>query len=717
MVRAEWLNLNGAWDFAETDDAETSEQFLTTAAWPDQIIVPFCRESKLSGLERVGFVKNVWYRRNFNVPADWKSPRVLLHVGACDWKTRVWVNGQLVGQHKGGSAPFAFDITRALKKDGNTVIVHAFDDTASGLQATGKQSHELKSNGCVYTRTTGIWQTVWLEGVGETFIKDYFVTPDITEGKVSLRVDVSGPQDGVRIAATAFANGKEVGSGVCSAEGRAGELVIALSEKRLWSLDDPFLYDLKLKVTRGDQVLDTLDSYFGLRGVSIEGAAYLINGKPVFQRLVLDQGFYPDGIWTAPTEEALKHDIELSKAAGFNGARFHQKVFEPRSLYWADKLGYLVWGEFNSWGPNIGKPGVDLPIVNEWTEVVRRDRNHPCIIGWCPFNETDANVGEIQNTIVNATREIDPTRPVLDTSGYVHSLADPEVLDTHDYDQDPETFRQRYMNMLGGCSLPPQYVRGAPTAFVPYFVSEYGGIGWNIEKGWGYGNIPKTLDEFYQRYEGLTNALLDNPHMFGFCYTQLTNIEQEQNGIYLYDRTPKFDIERIRAINARAAAYESAPPLKAQEPVAWKVVLGAFPDAALAHPWRYTVKDPGDAWTQPGFDDGAWKTGLGGFGEKKGWEAKTRTKWDTSDIWLRQQFEFDGTNFEKAMLAAHYDNGTEVYVNGKPVWSGTGWNDNYAGFEITDALKQALQKGANTIAVHCHQDSGGQFIDVALLVR
>lgn len=549
MVRAEWLNLNGTWEFAETDDAKDTSWTAADKAFPDKIVVPFCRESKLSGLARKGFVKNVWYRRTFQKPADWKSDRVRLHIGACDWRTTVWVNGQKVGTHTGGSTAFCFDITDRLKSGDNTVVVHAFDDTRSHIQALGKQSDRLESHGCCYTRTTGIWQTVWLEGVGSAYVSDVRVEPDLKNSRVVLQAEVAGPCDGLTLRATALADGKAVGTADVPADWRNNRLVLNLSEKRPWAIETPFLYDLKLELLKDGRPVDAVNSYFGLREVTIRGAAILINGKPVFQRTVLDQGFYPEGIWTAPTDEALRGDIKLSQAAGFNGARLHQKVFEPRFLYWADKLGYIVWGEFPCWGLNYRNAECNLPVIDEWTEILRRDRNHPAIIGWCPFNETPPEAGPLQKIVFDVTQAVDPSRPVIESSGYFHGVPKPDALDAHDYDQNPASFKSRW---------DAAFKKGAS---VPFFVSEYGGIGWNIKGGWGYGNTPKTLDEFYARFQGLTDTQLDNPYLFGYCYTQLTDIEQEQNGIYTYERKPKFDIERLRKIQTREAAYEKNPPV------------------------------------------------------------------------------------------------------------------------------------------------------------
>ncbi len=754
--RTEWLNLNGQWEFAETDDT-TDQGYLGDKPYPDKIIVPFCRESKLSGLARTGFVKNVWYRRTFEMPKTWRSPRTLLHIGACDYETSVWLNGKLLGKHVGSSEPITFEITKQLQLGRNTIVVHAFDDTRSGLQPTGKQAHSEHSEGCMYTRTTGIWQTVWLEGVGSSYIKDFHIEPDAANSRIVIRAEVDGPCQGLRLRASASAGKELVGQAEVPADWRNGMMVINLSEKHLWSPEKPFLYTLKLELlgsagrlpANQDMVLapqqadysrtpsarirrsgiagklpalhpmDYVHSYFGLRSVSIDGNVIKINGKPVFQRLILDQGFYPDGIWTAPTDEALAHDIELSQAVGYNGARLHQKVFEPRYLYWADKMGYLVWGEFCSWGANYADPKINPPFVNEWVEILKRDRNHPSIIGWCPLNETWAAAGELQNTLVAITRGMDPSRPILDTSGYVHSLADPEVLDMHDYDQNPESFKMRYNdNFAPNTILPARYGGNEVRANVPFMVSEFGGIGWVTAGGWGYGNAPKDKEEFYARYKGLVDALLDSPYQFGFCYTQLTDVEQEQNGLYTYQRVPKFDVKRIHDTTARKAAIEKGiKPVIATMPAAnWRVVIGAVVDKDQAKEWKYAFQQPAGDWLKPGFDDSSWQKGLAGFGLKGGWEWATKTSWATPDIWLRQEFDYDGKPFDQAMLVIHYDNATEVYVNGKRIWHGTSWNDRYAGFDVMQRLKPVLVPGRNTIAVHTHQDAGGQFIDLALLL-
>jgi hypothetical protein len=721
LFRANWVTLNGEWQFEIDQKGDGEARGLISGKKLDsKISVPFCPESKLSGVGHYGLMRNVWYRRSLEIPESMKAKRIRLHFGGVDYQAWVWLNGHLVGSHIGGNVSFNFDITPYLRDGANELVLRAFDDTASGHQPTGKQTHTV-SEGCVYTRTTGIWQPVWLEAVGNSFVESFSLVADPDRGRVLIEAAVNGDTAGLTLATEAFADGKSVGKDSCAATMRDNRLVVNLSEKKLWEVGNPFLYDLKFTLTRGNAVVDELGSYFGLRKVSIDGRCILINGKRIFQRTILDQGFYPDGIWTAPTDAALKQDIELSMAAGFNGARLHQKVFEPRYLYWADKLGYLVWGEFPNWGFSY-QPGDYANYINEWTEVLRRDRNHPAIIGWCPFNETPTEAGEIQRIVVGQAKAIDPTRPVLETSGWAHTLSNAEVRDNHDYNQNPTTFKRRWQGFFNGGSsslMPARYAGGASSPKelgVPFWVSEFGGIGWAAEGGWGYGSGPKTLDEFYARYEGLVNALLDNPDMFGFCYTQLTDVEQERNGLYFYDRRPKFDVKRLNAITSRAAAYEKTGPktgrprIRSEE--SWQVLVGAAADGEASKPYRYTTNAPPAVWTNDSFDDGAWSSGRAPFGTI----ANPKTQWNSSDIWLRREFMWQGEKLSDAELVIFYDEDTEVYVNGERIWDRTGFLTSYEMFSVKDTLQRALRKGRNTLAVHTRQTGGGQFIDLALLV-
>jgi ribosomal protein S19 len=717
--REAWLNLNGEWQWEVDEKGDGEERGLTTGHdLARRIIVPFCPESKLSGIGNTDYMVHTWYRRQFTVPPEMQGKRLLLHFGAVDWHARVWVNGHFVGEHRGGYAPFAFEVTDVVTGGENELVVHCYDRTNSGLQATGKQAFG-QSEGCVYTRTTGIWQTVWLEAVGDTYLREFVLTPDVDGSRLVFQGWLDGPSKGTTIRLKASAGGKPVAETTFPAEWRATTGDLKLKEAKLWWPGKPFLYDLAIEVLREGKVVDSVRSYFGMRKISIEGNRFLINDKPVFQRLVLDQGFYPDGIYTAASDEALKHDIDLSMAAGFNGARLHQKVFEPRLLHWADRLGYMLWGEYPSWGISIGNAEAVSYAVAEWWDVVRRDRSHPSIIGWCPLNETGSGepIAALQAALAG-TQDLDPTRPFLDTSGYVHLYPATDVYDCHDYDQNPVSFGARFAPFsLSGtdpwnnnASDPRSRYRGQP-----FFVSEYGGIrlktNRDVGAGWGYGET--DLKGYLERYKGLTDVLLDNPNMCGFCYTQLTDIEQEQNGIYFYDRQEKYDPALVKAINARPAAYETQPPRVLH--ISWSTLVPTSKESPQE--WRYTTSDPGAKWFEPGFDDSAWKTGKGGFGTETTPGAVVGTVWQgAGDIWLRRTFRLDKVDLRFAALNVHHDEDAEVYVNGQKVASFANFTTDYITHEATEALRKALKPGENTLAVHCRQRVGGQFIDVGIRV-
>ena len=558
FVRDGWMNLNGQWQFAMDHGCSGRARGMVDAAYDMEITVPFCPESKLSGVGYVDFMECVWYRRTFTLPKAAKGKRVFIHFGAVDYKAEVWINGKSAGTHEGGYVSFELEITSLLIEGENTVVVCAEDHLRNGKQPYGKQSAKYHSYGCSYTRTTGIWQTVWLEWTAETRIASIKLTPDANNGAVMIKAEIDGDVKDVTLTAEATFDGDIEGEVEVNADGANARALLLVEHVHLWNVGEPNLYDLKLVLKRDGKAIDRVDSYFGLRTISFDGMKCLINGKPVFQRLILDQGFYPDGIYTAPTDEDLKGDIERSMAMGFNGARLHQKVFEQRFLYWADRLGYICWGEMPSWGIDPANP-TTLPIfLREWMEVVKRDFNAPSIVGWCPWNETwgEDNFGtrqETQRMTYLVTKAMDSTRPCIDTSGGHHVITD--IYDTHDYEQDVGVYAERYAP-----DAPVIYdVRSKRQKYngEPVFVSEYGGIGWAVDgSGWSYGTGPKTEEEFIERYRGLTTVLLKCPNHIGFCYTQLTDIEQEQNGLYYYDRTPKFDPKIIHAINTQKAAIE-----------------------------------------------------------------------------------------------------------------------------------------------------------------
>ncbi|SED67324.1 glycoside hydrolase family 2 protein [Jiangella alba] len=583
--RERWLNLNGRWEF-EIDRGDSGlERGLLDAPLSDEILVPFAPETTLSGIGDRDFLHAVWYRRTIRVPDDWAGTRVLLHFGAVDHDATVWVGGVQVGRHRGGFSGFTVDITDAAPPGAEVPLVVRARDEPHAPQARGKQSREHTPRAALYWRTTGIWQTVWLEPVPPVALRRPRVTPNVAAGAFDVEVPLTANLPGGTVRVTVSDDAGEV----VSAEVRADldlaprlSLPLPAGRQRLWSPADPFLYDLRVELRSASGVVDELASYAGLRSVAITGKQVRLNGEVVFQRLVLDQGYYPDGLMTAPSDADLVRDIELALAAGFNGARLHQKVFEERYLYHADRLGYLVWGEFGDWGCNTGQgettnqqPGASY--VQEWLEVLERDYSHPSIVGWCPLNETWQAYGDritalddVTRAMYLATKAFDTSRPVLDTSGYAHRVAESDIFDSHDYEQDPVLFAANYARLADG----DPYVNRADSTGEswsiayrgqPFFVSEFGGIWWNpaeasrpqsMRESWGYGDRVRDLDEFYARFEGLVGALLDHPDMFGYCYTQLTDVFQEQNGLYGFDRSEKFDLARIRAAQTRPAAIE-----------------------------------------------------------------------------------------------------------------------------------------------------------------
>ncbi len=561
MVREKWLNLNGEWEF-ELDQGCSGEErglFAGDKALSHSILVPYAPESELSGIGYRDFMPCVWYRRKFALPSDWLGGRVLLHFGAVDYETKVWINGQPAGAHRGGYSSFSFDITNLLQSGENIIIVRALDDTRSGLQPSGKQSLTYDSRGIFYTRTTGIWQSVWLESVPRTYLQSFRLYPDLDGGRLTIFAYIAGDPDELAITARAQAGVKAAGE-IQTAAHKTTVFTLELSEILPWSPDDPFLYNLELNLSAGANELDRVQSYFGLRKVHIEGKRVFLNNKPVFQRLILDQGFYPKGIYTPESEEMFRHDIELSLAMGFNGARLHQRVFEPRFLYWADRLGYLCWGEYASYGLDNAHPSALERVQEEWLAILSRDFNHPCLIGWCPFNETYLGQNpELLRNIYRVTKAIDPTRPVIDTSGYIHVETD--IYDSHAYEGDPTKFAALFEPFKTSDKVWQNYPdHDAPYQGQPYFVSEYGGIWWNPgqndEQAWGYGDRPRTQEEFFTRYRGLTETLLFHPKIAGFCYTQLCDVEQEVNGLLDHDHKPKFDPVLLKEINAQRAAIE-----------------------------------------------------------------------------------------------------------------------------------------------------------------
>lgn len=556
--RTDWVNLNGQWTF-EMDFGASGEQrgWTSSKGLSKKITVPFCPESELSGIGYTDFIPCVWYQRNINIPAEWNGKKILLHFGAADYETKVYVDGKMVGEHKGSGSSFNFDITAYVKAGQQAnVVVRVYDNLRGGMQPGGKQCTALFSAGCSYTRVTGIWQTVWMEAVNEQALKNVFAIPDIDQQQLVVRPEFYN-EDNNNTLTVEVKDGKKTVAKRTAQASNQSTIVLPIKNAHLWSPEDPYLYDVKYTVKNAQgEVIDEVSSYMGMRKVHISGGYFYLNNKPYFQRLVLDQGYYPDGIWTAPSDEALRQDIEMSKAVGFNGARLHQKVFEERYYYWADKLGYLTWGEEASWVLNINNELAVRNFLTEWAEIVVRDRNHPSLVTWTPLNETwNATPGvyvRFVNDLYDLTKAIDPTRPINDASGDSHVKTD--IWSVHDYTREPDklianhTIKagvEPYRNMKGKDFL-------SNYAGQPYMVDEFGGLPWIPKEeranSWGYGANIDTVEEFYSILEKEIDALKACKHVVGFCYTQITDVEQEKNGIYYYNRKPKFDTARVKAI-------------------------------------------------------------------------------------------------------------------------------------------------------------------------
>lgn len=565
FVRENWLNLNGKWDFEFGDE----NKFDKT------IEVPFCPESKLSGIEHKDFLYLVQYRRKVEITPEQLTGRVLIHFGAVDYKATLYVNGQKAGYHKGGYISFSFDITEYLTAGENELVLNVADDAQDISIPKGKQSNRPESYGCHYTRTTGIWQTVWLEFVNNTYITSRKITPDAGSKSILFEGTLNDKSDDIIVSAEVSYKGENVFS--CQTYAKGGKFKMVGStdaDIHLWDVLKPEIYDIVLSVSKNGEVADTVKTYTGFRTIELKDGKFLLNGKSVFLRQILDQGFHPDGIYTFPTVEEIERDIDIAIEFGFNGARPHEKIFEEYYLYYADMKGYLVWGEFPNWGCCLdtkNNPDALKNFLPEWKEELVRDYNHPAIIGWCPLNETWGGFTycdkKAEIAIFNAAKDYDKTRPVIGASGGFNYVTD--IDDYHDYSHTAEEITAHVHNHKNGTKdekqiailnktkkagiLTQKELKG-----LPIFCSEYGGISFTTdETGWGY--VQETdEDKFVDHYISDTTALMQSDCM-GMCYTQLTDVEQEQNGLVYYDRTHKFSEEarkRIRECNMQKAKIE-----------------------------------------------------------------------------------------------------------------------------------------------------------------
>jgi beta-galactosidase/beta-glucuronidase len=571
LVRQDWMNLNGEWEFV-FDDADLGQM----RGWHDgrefdkRILVPFPYQSELSGINDKGIHQVVWYARSFEVPEEWQELDLLLHFGAVDYRATVWVNGKLVGNNRGGHVPFAFDIAPYLKKGENRLTVRV-EDTQDPHQPRGKQAISGIPGEIDYYCTTGIWQTVWLEPLPPFRLDEIKITPLLDESAFALQVILHAPSSAWRIEAELIDNGTVVSRAEKKTFSATARFTVNVPEPKLWSPDSPHLYDLRVRLYKGDELLDEVVSYAGLRSIELHDKQFYLNNEPIYLAMVLDQGYWRESLLAAPSDEALKADVELTKQMGFNGARKHQKIEDPRWLYWCDKLGLLVWGEManaRAWSSEA-----EEMLLAEWERAVRRDYNHPCIITWVPVNESmgfpelrESHPGQYSflERIVRFTRRLDTDRPVIDNDGWEHTDIT-DVCAIHDYTQTSEGLRERYKETLEGGELPkfvwlpekPLFMGGSSYQDQPVMLTEVGGFllippeipAEQRDILYKYYGTFQTSEELLAKYRDLISGIGELHFVSGFCYTQLTDIEQEINGLLTYDRQPKVAPEEIARVN------------------------------------------------------------------------------------------------------------------------------------------------------------------------
>jgi beta-galactosidase/beta-glucuronidase len=574
FVRSPWLNLNGEWEFAFDDaDEGLALGWYDGRKLPLKIIVPFAYQTKLSGINDKDIHECVWYARDLTIPDDWMSHDLLLNFGAVDYSTTLWVNGKEVGHNQGGHVPFQFDIAPYIRK-GNNRLTLRVEDSQDPQQPRGKQSYTGIPHEIDYYCTTGIWQTVWLEPVAALRIAELRIIAHAESNQVELFVYLHAPSAAWRIVVQVFDHEKEVARAEDQTAVATGHIIVSIPYAKLWSPESPHLYDLKVGLYDGNELLDEIQSYFGMRGLELRNSHLHLNGTRTYLKMVLDQGYWPDGYLTAPSDEALQTDIGWSKAYGFNGVRKHQKIEDPRWLYWCDRLGILVWEEM----PNAREWSLHSEelLSAEWQRAVQRDYNHPCIVAWVPVNESMGFPGlahehagqyDFIERMVSLTRRLDRTRPVIDNDGWEHTDIT-DICAIHDYSPTADRLHTRYQETAQGGGLPakvwvgdkPLFARGSRYRGQPIMLSEVGGFlaiphdiaveqRDTLYKFYGSFENPEDL---IAKYRDLMEGIASLKFVSGYCYTQLTDIEQEINGLLTYDRRPKVPPELIADIHREA---------------------------------------------------------------------------------------------------------------------------------------------------------------------
>ena len=685
MVRSEWMNLNGLWDYSITESGMASDKFV-----PDgKLLVPYPVESSLSGVTvQLHPGELLKYRRTVVIPQEWRGKRIILNFEAVDYETEVRVNGTSVGNHKGGYDRFSFDITDCLSTGGEqTIEVAVRDSSNAGNQVCGKQS--LHPAGASYTTTSGIWQTVWMEPVSEEHISAVYVTPDTDAMEAGFRVvPVSRGTDGLTADIEVLAGGRTV----LKKTGSTDEVIrVEMPSAELWSPENPFLYDYKVTLLKDGKAVDEVTGYFGMRKISVEKDAsgvprLMLNGKFVFQMGPLDQGFWPDGIYTAPCDEALKYDIDFVKSVGFNMIRKHVKIEPERWYYWADKLGVLVWQDFPCGQLRTESSRKDWE--EEMDDYVSEYYNHPSIVMWVVFNE---GWGQYDTPrIVNKVRSLDASRLVSNASGW-YDAGYGDVIDKHFYPGPDAPVTDEHRAGVNG---------------------EFGGLGcilddhvWRHDALWGYYNF-RDRDSLATEYVKLwqrVHKLKRENGLSAAVYTQISDIEAEINGMMTYDRK----VCKIDPAIMKKAHLDQFP-----EPE-YRDIIPVSRDVPQL--WKYTEAEPGEGWPDLEFDDSSWKEGYGAVGTAFGKDELVGIRWTTSDLWLRKEFHLEELN--TVLISAWYGEDSDIYINGVLACRPEGFNNTHGIYELNREAIAALKKGRNVIAVHCVQRNKGgeQYIDIGLI--
>lgn len=696
LVRQNWKNLNGLWELSIVDKGSEKP-----AAFPLQILVPFGVESSLSGVTQTVLPsQELWYRRTFELESNAAELNTLLHFGAVDWEATVWVNGKHAGTHRGGSTPFTLDVTPHLNPEGKQeVVLKVWDPSDEGAQPRGKQ--QLRPEGIWYTPVSGIWQTVWLEQVPKTYIRNVVPSADIDQSKLMVQCDVQAAQAGDKLHITVSLDGTEVAKAISDV---GPTIPLTIASPKLWTPDTPALYAISVRLTRGDKTVDTVGSYSAMRKISFGPDSHgtlrlLLNNKPLFQYGPLDQGWWPDGLLTPPSDEAMRYDLEVLKSLGMNMLRKHIKV-EPSRLYFhCDQLGLLVWQDMPSSMQKGRKHFVQPNQADdaeytaeekqqfrvELKEMIDHLRFFPCIVVWVPFNEGWGQ--HDTNDILAWVKKYDPSRLVNGPSGWT-DRGFGDMKDMHNY-PGPGMFpvMQDRVSVLG----------------------EFGGLGypitghlWKENDNWGYRTY-RSQAELDQNYLQLMQRLypLIGEGLAAAVYTQTTDVEIEVNGLMSYDREiVKIKPEQFEKWHQRLVG--PTPSLKK--------LIG---DARHAETeWKYVTEVPGNGWEKVSFADEQWKKGKGGFGTPDTPGTVVNTRWDSPDIWLRGEWNLELKPDTECYLSIHHDEDAEIYINGVLATKVNGYTTDYVLVPISAEAQAALVKGKNVIAIHCHQTGGGQYIDV-----